>query len=790
MKKSRSMRSLSPMLPLALAVAVQAIFSSVVSAGETIVFPADPVADINFTADSFAPSGSNTGKSTYLSGNSVTVNGPGTVQIVYGAININDTDEVKDNQVFITNNGNVQIGGFGGYSEDGNVTNNTLTVGSGSYVFGDAIGGYSAHGESVSRNTVNVNSGGTVSSFVAGGESNSGGVTNNIVNINGGVAQSHAAGGLNYSGYATNNTITVENGGIVYANAYGGVTLISGNASDNTVNINSGGTVYSFVHGGSSIGDDATNNTVNISGGKVLQSVYGGHSYGGFSNDNSGDATNNTVNISSGIVRQSVYGGYSYCNDGGGDSGAATGNTVILSGGSVGGDVYGGYSYSSGSSGDAFTGNTLNVKAAGLSVGGDLRNFQYLNFYVPTAAAANTTLLTVGGEANLTDGAGGSSIVNVAIAGGSTPLTTGDSITLIDAGTLTTASGLNTTANGQGMQGISLQYEFDIVADTASNKLLATVTSAEVPVQTKAISEGRAAGAGFVTQGAEMLTGVGMQSMQSASASNSNAAFGAIQGSSQRIKTGSHVDVDSFSLLAGAAVHNAFNQPNLSMGVFFEAGWGNYDSYNSFSNAASVHGDGDTNYYGVGLMGKLGLANDFYVDGSLRIGRVETDFNSGDFVKTYGQSISYDSKSTYTGASIGLGKIIKLDEQKNLDLYTRYLWTHVNSDSVKIVGDTYDFDAVNSHRLRAGVRFTQQYSPTSSFFAGAAYDYEFDGDAKGSVHGYRLDTPSLGGGTGIFEVGMTLRPQNNDRLSVDVGLQGYVGQREGVSGGVKVNYAF
>ena len=37
---------------------------------------------------------------------------------------------------------------------------------------------------------------------------------------------------------------------------------------------------------------------------------------------------------------------------------------------------------------------------------------------------------------------------------------------------------------------------------------------------------------------------------------------------------------------------------------------------------------------------------------------------------------------------------------------------------------------------------------------------------------------------------MTLKPQNNDRLSVDMGLQGYVGQREGIAGSVKVNYAF
>ncbi len=41
-----------------------------------------------------------------------------------------------------------------------------------------------------------------------------------------------------------------------------------------------------------------------------------------------------------------------------------------------------------------------------------------------------------------------------------------------------------------------------------------------------------------------------------------------------------------------------------------------------------------------------------------------------------------------------------------------------------------------------------------------------------------------------LKVGMTLKPQNNDRLSINMGLQGYVGQREGIAGSVKVNYAF
>lgn len=407
-----------------------------------------------------------------------------------------------------------------------------------------------------------------------------------------------------------------------------------------------------------------------------------------------------------------------------------------------------------------------------------------LNFYIPTTMSGGSTLLTVTGAADI-----GGSTVNVGIEGGSSSLRKGDTITLINATSLA-GTPANTIANGHGMQGVSLLYDFTL--STNANQLLATLAGTDVNPQTKALSEGRLGGMAFVTQGADILTGTGMQSMQiAAEGTNSTSGFGLIQGSTQRIKTGSHVDVDGLSLLAGVATPHAFNQENLTAAAFFEAGWGNYDSYNSFANAASVYGNGDTSYYGVGIMGKLDMSNGFYTDSSLRVGRVETDFNSGDMRNPItGQAANYDSKSTYYGASISLGKIIPLDEQKRLDIYGRYLWTRMNSENVTVVGDRFNFDAINSHRVRAGVRYLNLLNTTNSFYVGAAYDYEFDGDANGSVHGYRLESPSLKGGTGIFELGVTARPQDNERLSIDMGINGYVGQREGVAGSVKVNYVF
>jgi hypothetical protein len=44
--------------------------------------------------------------------------------------------------------------------------------------------------------------------------------------------------------------------------------------------------------------------------------------------------------------------------------------------------------------------------------------------------------------------------------------------------------------------------------------------------------------------------------------------------------------------------------------------------------------------------------------------------------------------------------------------------------------------------------------------------------------------------TGIGELGMTLKPSKKLPLSFDVGVQGYVGKREGATGSLQVRFDF
>jgi outer membrane autotransporter protein len=75
-------------------------------------------------------------------------------------------------------------------------------------------------------------------------------------------------------------------------------------------------------------------------------------------------------------------------------------------------------------------------------------------------------------------------------------------------------------------------------------------------------------------------------------------------------------------------------------------------------------------------------------------------------------------------------------------------------------------------------------------YVGLAFEHEFDGEVKATINGYNIDSPDLKGDTGIVEIGFSVKPSPTKPVFVDFGIQGYAGQREGVSGSLRVEYKF
>jgi outer membrane autotransporter protein len=566
---------------------------------------------------------------------------------------------------------------------------------------------------------------------------------------------------------------------------YGGYSN-GGSSTGNTVTVNSGATVNYDVYGGYSKGGSSIGNTVILNSGATVSTVFGGFS-------NGGSTIGNTVILNPGaVVTYSVYGsGIEY-------GAAADNNTVIFySGARAGSNVFGATSdgYPTG------TGHTLELRGAGQNIGGELNGFQNFNFYLPPTLAAGAAVLTVDDEATI-DGA----TVNVWIDGASSSLAAGDTVTLIHAATTLSGTAANTTSNGQGMQGLSLLYEFDVFSDT--NNLYAKVTSIGDNPQLKSLLEGQTASAAFLGQGAELVAGPGIYNALAAAQSAGAGVFffGTMSGGASRYNSGSHVDVEGFSLMTGFGWNFALDEGkngNLLVAPFFEAGWGSYDSYNSFRDFASVKGDGDINSYGGGVLARYDTPpigpGKMYVDGSFRVGRLKTDFYSADIRNpSTGENADYETDAPYYGAHIGLGYLWNIGQADNtpltLDLYTKYFWTLQEGDSVTMAGESYKFDDINSHRWRTGARLSYNAGLDSGAvltpYIGAAFDYEFGSEAKGTVNGRSLDSPSIKGGTGLGELGLAFKPSADKGMSIDLGVQGYTGKREGVTGSFLVKVEF
>ena len=264
--------------------------------------------------------------------------------------------------------------------------------------------------------------------------------------------------------------------------------------------------------------------------------------------------------------------------------------------------------------------------------------------------------------------------------------------------------------------------------------------------------------------------------------------FSVFSGGHSRYNSGTDIKSDDFLLTGG--VNFQYNQ--FTAGAFIEGGWGNYDTYNSFNNAANVRGDGDNHYYGVGLLGRYDFDNGFYADATARFGQSRNKFDTKDIQNLATcQTAKYEFTTNYVSAHIGLGYAVSLNDKNLLDLSGKYLWTQLGSKDIVVAGDNIHFDSISSQRTRVSARLDHRYNEAVTLNAGIGYEYEFDGKAKATTYNlYEIDAVSVKGGTGILSLGVTVKPTSTKNLTFDFKANGYSGKREGVGASMRLTYAF
>ena len=563
------------------------------------------------------------------------------------------------------------------------------------------------------------------------------------------------------SGKVTKSSVSIT-GGAITGDVFGGFTGGTGDAGENTVEI-TGGTLAGNVTGGRAVSGDADSNTVRVA--VNAGSVTGGSSTGG-------SASHNKVYITNAAITGDVTGG----------SGTVTTDNVIhLQGAAVTGDVIGGTA-----------GSTDNVLALHYSAARptnrihDFSNIQKLHFYLDEnvdgsmppmlqlgVAAKNIATLDVG----------------FGIAGHARRLRDSDTIHLMKlapGGTLTIAGA--TQANiVTGMQGVSILYDFELMRQ-GTDELVARVLRATINSGSKSFAEPRCGATDFINRGADLLAASGISSAAKEGGraeedeKRGYQLWAAMSQGTMRAETGSYVTTTGYNLSVGWAKEGKLKAAKTLFTPFVEYGRGTYHTYLD----DGTHGSGKISYLGAGLMGRIERPDGHWLEAALHGGRVRSDYTG---TISAGTVSTYDSGNTYYAAHIGIGKTRLLRTGDTLNTYLRYFYSRQDGTSAQLnTGETYDFDAVASHRMRVGFTFLHREDTSKEIYAGLAYEYEFDGEGAASVQGLATDRPALRGGSTMVELGYRFIPPDS-RLSWHIHMAGWQGTRRGMTGNIQVSWA-
>ena len=774
--------------------------------------------------------------------NDVTISDSTINKTVYGGEADGNTE---NNHVTIDANSTVKESVFGGYSFKGDSKNNEVTINCGSVVTGNVAGGVALKGNS-EGNTVSIIksstgyvyggkggtsskgnsveiSEGTISNSVYGGyvdnDNNSSAEKNNVT-----ISAGSKVSGSIYGGYANHNAnenkVSFSNVAEVGESVFGGYSL-KADSKNNEVTIEGVGVVKAYVAGGVALAGISEGNKVNIAHSSVNVNVYGGYSF-------KGNSLDNTVTIDNSIVNENVYGGYTE-SDGAISEKIQNNKVIFKNGAKIKGDVYGGYDKLNKAN---ITNNTLEVVGKDNEAKG-IQNFDKLNFFITKDLIANDTMLKV------TDTA---LINNAEIKAGvelGTKLNENDKINLITAGALK-AENITTGTLTDGL--INIDKGIKVAIGPDGNKLVGVINGTTPPggggttppggggttppggggttppggggttppggggttppggggttpgagslyadADAKSPVETQSAALTMLNLGHDLLTTAGYENAALAVDGEEEGSvnpFITMSANNQKLDTGSHVDLKAWNMNLGFAKKINNNSGKLIIVPVIEYGRGSYDSY--LDNG--THGDGDAHFWGAGLMAKQLNDDGLYYEGSLRAGRMSTDYQSA-----VAGGIKYDSDVTYYAAHLGMGKVVQLNDKDTLDYYGKLFYTRQQGDKVTVgTGATYDFDATTSLRTRLGARYTHQLSEKNAFYAGLAWQHEFDSESNAIVAttlgSASAPAPSMKGDTGIMELGW--RVNNSDKFELGLGVNGSVGKQKGVGFNLSLNFSF
>lgn len=431
------------------------------------------------------------------------------------------------------------------------------------------------------------------------------------------------------------------------------------------------------------------------------------------------------------------------------------------------------------------TDNALNIYGVKDISVAELNAFNNYNFYLPENVKNQDKIISVTGDK--TTDISGSQVY--AVVPENAALKISDRVTLIqnNAGVTDSADtsyvGVN-SRNAQPKWYIDTSTEADIIVEKAdANNVVLRFQADELAPPTKLIVENRVPTT--INKIADFLAG-DLATIEAAG-SQIFTPFCAITNGSMTYKTGSSVKVRGANMIVGFSRKIDNPTRNILIAPLVEYGRGNYDSYLD----GGEHGYGHHRNLGGGIVFRTKLTDGNFYDGSIRAGRLKTDFESTSFGADRNVMETFKTNSHYIGAHFGVGREVKYNPKCIFTYSTKFLYSHTGAGNVQITsGEDYHLSSVNSYRLKFGLQEEYESNDIHHFYIGAGVQYEFGSKAFAEYNGRRTDTASVRGTSGVFELGWIIRPRGDETFSMDLSGVGSVGKSRGLTGRFGIDWRF
>ena len=248
------------------------------------------------------------------------------------------------------------------------------------------------------------------------------------------------------------------------------------------------------------------------------------------------------------------------------------------------------------------------------------------------------------------------------------------------------------------------------------------------------------------------------------------------------------------NIVSGLLGYGAKLSNDLTMGAFIEMGHGSYDTRTHVAGSTKA-GGGSHNYGGLGVFGDYAVptVEGLHFTGYLKVGLLRNEFNSN----IVGANVDYDRTGVYWGAHLGTHYDWDLTQSIRSRVFLSYFYDGQGDESFDIAGEGdvggahVSYDAIHAHRVQLGSMFEFAVSDTWRPYLGLTFEQIIAAEAKGTATDAQgtmdLNSSDLEGSTGILSAGWTYQDGN---FSTELGLNGYAGTRNGVSGQIQANWKF